>query len=167
MIIYTNFSQWKSAMKAAKLLLFTGLFLTMLLLAACNTLNDVHENQYKDYQAITAAGEIQRGWAPEFLPESATNIHLKYNLDTNAVLLAFDFAPADAEAMTTTCRPVNLVPPPMLTADWWPKDLSGATFYECEEGYLALREGQGFFWLQGQTPPDAISDRFYALRPSR
>jgi len=141
-------------------LTFTLLTLTFLsLLAACNPLSEVHDRQYEDYAALAAAGEVERGWAPKFLPNSATNIHLKYDLDSNAILMAFDLPAADAEELARSCTARAHPLPPALTADWWPPDLfadPAASFYQCPQGYLALRGSSGFYWAGVQTPPDVI-----------
>ena len=157
-------------MKRDKLILPLILLALSLFLTACNPLNTTTEKYYENHQALADAGEIERGWAPDFLPESATNIHLKYDLENNAILLAFEFDPADAAAMTQACRPVNLVPPPLLGADWWPADLlsdGAVSFYECPDGYLALGDGQGFYWAGVQPPPDAIPVASLYLHPDK
>jgi hypothetical protein len=146
-------------MKLTKLILGVILLATMGILTACNPLSEVQEKQYNDYTSLVEAGEIERGWAPKFLPASATNIHIKYNLENNAILLAFDFDPADAAAMTQACHPVNLAPTPTLTADWWPQEITSESFahvYECAGGYLALQEGRGYYWAGTKAPKDAI-----------
>jgi hypothetical protein len=155
-------------MKSPKSLLVL-LFLAVLLLSACNPLSETREKQYKDYHALVKADEIQRGWAPEFLPTSTTNIHLKYNLDSNTVLLAFDYAPEDADAMTASCTPIGRFFPPRQTADWWPDDLTtdSSDFYECPEGYLALREGQGYYWVGVKAPADVIPAASLYLHPDK
>ena len=151
-------------------LLLSALVFVAVLLSACNPLNETFEKHYDDYQSLVDAGEIQRGWAPEFLPESATDIHLKYDLDENAVLLSFAFDPADAEAMTQSCTPVSRVFDARLTATWWPNDLpaeNAARFYECPEGYLALRDGTGYFWAGVDAPSDAIPVASLYLHPDK
>jgi len=136
------------------------LLAALTLLAACNPLTDVQEKQYTDYAALTAAGEQEKGWAPDWLPTSAHNIQLKTNLDTNAILLAFDFDPAEKSALSQRCAPTTRPLPPTLSAAWWPTDLltnPAAQFYQCDAGYLALLDARGYYWTGAQAPADALS----------
>ncbi len=145
-------------MKSRRILLFLLLLTITALFAACNR-SETQEHAYKDYHALIAAEEMDRGWAPEFLPASAANIHLKYNLDDNAILMAFDFAPEDATSLTKACAAVHRVLPPKLTADWWPDDLptdAAASFHQCLQGNLAVKAGKGYYWAGVSISPDAI-----------
>jgi len=137
-------------MSFKKLGLAIGLFVGLLSLAGCGMLSDVRSNSYKDYDAVVAAGEIERGWVPDFLPHSATDIHLKYDLDTNAVLLAFRYADDDGQALSQVCTPTDSVTSPALDANWWPNDLQkdGTTlFFQCPgDSFLAIDAGRGYYW---------------------
>jgi len=92
------------------------------LVAACG-LSDTQSASYSDYDAAVADGAIERGWIPAFLPRSATDLHEKHNLDTNASLLHFDLAPADLESLARACPAAEDTVPPRLSAGWWPEDL--------------------------------------------
>jgi len=144
-----------------KFLLATFLVVaTAALLSACNLLGEAQDHTYKDYQALDDAGEFEHGWAPDLLPESATDIHLKYDLDSNAILMAFEFDPADEAAVTRDCTTADQMLPPQLQAKWWPDDLltdGAVAFYQCPQGNLAIRDVAGFFWSGVKTPPGAIS----------
>lgn len=142
-------------MRSAKFVFAAALLAAMLGLTACNILSDARSNTYENYESLVSAGEIERGWAPEFLPRSATDIHLDYDLDTNAVLLAFDFAAADLEALTQACASIDDVTAPALSAEWWPADLhadDAVSFFQCPGGgYLALDAHQGYYWSGSKT----------------
>jgi hypothetical protein len=153
-------SQGESIVKSPRIIVLVTLLTVVAFVAACNPLNEVKDAQYQDYASLVEAGELERGWAPALLPSSATNIHIKYSLENNDILLAFDFAPADAEALTQNCEPLSLALPPRLSADWWPDDLlsgEAARFYECPNGYLALRDSHGYYWAGVKMPADVIS----------
>ena len=92
-------------MKPSKIILVFTALTAVLLLSACNLLGEVQDHTYKDYWALDDAGELEHGWAPDLLPESATDIHLKYDLDSNAILMAFEFDPVDEAAVTRDCTP--------------------------------------------------------------
>lgn len=154
-------------MNLAKTISAVILGLLLVLLAACNPLSETKDRQYRDYDSLAEAGEIERGWAPDFTPRSATNIHLKYELDTNSILLAFDFDAADTKNLTKTCHPADQAPAPLLAADWWPKNLQDASLYECPEGYLAVQDSQGLFWSGTRPPQNAIPIRELEDHPKK
>jgi hypothetical protein len=153
--------------RSSKPILLIALLAITILLAACNPLSEVRDNHYKDYQSLAAAGETERGWAPELLPESAENIHLKYNLEDNTVLMAFDFAATDAESLARACQPATSAPPPRLSADWWPAEMQSASLSECQDGYLALQGDRAYYWGGAKSPPDAIPVASLYLHPDK
>lgn len=59
-------------MRSAKFAFVATLLTVMLGLAACNIPSDVRSNTYKNYESLVTAGEIERGWAPKYLPLSAS-----------------------------------------------------------------------------------------------
>ncbi len=121
------------------------------LIAACSLI-DTQSASYADYRAVEANGAIGRGWIPAFLPESATDVREKHNLDTNTKLVRFDFDAGDLETLTQACPPTQHIVPPTLNANWWPDDLqdSVGAFFHCEGGraYLAVdaTNMRAYFW---------------------
>lgn len=49
----------------------------------------------------------KRGWVPAWLPASATNIDIRYNLDTNYIWLAFRLDELSAIALQRQLRPID------------------------------------------------------------
>lgn len=93
-----------------------------------------------------AAELIKRGWIPEWLPASATNIYEFHDLDTNEVWLRFAYAKTDVPPFESLCYSVNR-PPHMRSAGkaWWLKRADGEresalVTYDCsvEGGRLAV-----------------------------
>jgi hypothetical protein len=127
------------------------LFLVILatLVAACG-LGDTQSSSYADHDAAVADGAIARGWIPAFLPRSATDLHEKHNLYTNASLLRFDFAPGDLESLAQACPAAEDTVLPRLSAGWWPADLRDGpiVFLQCQGAYLVTdaTELRAYFW---------------------
>ena len=83
------------------------ILLPIFLLAACQ-LSETPESSFANYKEAVASGLIERGWIPDWLPETAVNIHEVHNLDNNASILLFD---AGAEfSVPAGCEP-NANPP--------------------------------------------------------
>ncbi|MEH6664295.1 MAG: hypothetical protein V7678_05545 [Brevundimonas sp.] len=72
-----------------------------LLLTACG---DVTNESYATYAEARAAGMIERGWLPDFVPTSATDIHDVHDLDTNAQTLIFSAPTSEVPATTARFR---------------------------------------------------------------
>jgi hypothetical protein len=128
------------------------------------------EQTYPTYDAATKAGAVGRDkWIPDFLPQSATDIRERHNLDTNEIWLTFQFNSQNVAAMVKkSCHQVaeDRVSFPATTRSrkisWWPKDLvddsnaarkpePGYTYYQCdtrEGGVLAVarEKNRGFYW---------------------
>jgi hypothetical protein len=103
-------------------LLTCALLASALLTAACG------EQPYRHYQThaeAVAAGETRRGWLPTWVPDSATDIHIQGDLDTNHFWLRFSLPPEAASHLKAVLVPV---PPGQLAtvplgapvfASWW------------------------------------------------
>jgi hypothetical protein len=50
------------------------------MLSACD---EQPYRSYATYAEAVAAGEVERGWLPTWVPASASNLHLQGDLDTN------------------------------------------------------------------------------------
>lgn len=139
--------------------------LVLLVLSTCEKM-ETKETKYANYEAVRKAGEIDRGWIPEFLPLSAKNIHERHNIDTNEVWLFFNFNySTDIENLGKSCKQVtshNIVFP-RYPGGWWPKELTRRTedtqstdrdyeYYRCEDdGIIAIdsKNGKAFYWHLG------------------
>ncbi|WP_353310300.1 hypothetical protein [Candidatus Albibeggiatoa sp. nov. NOAA] len=76
------------------------------------------KSSYSTYSEVVASGIIQRGWIPEFLPKSAYNIDVKYNLDNNHGFVQFYFSPLDHHFITNHFKIIpynNQIPQSYLT----------------------------------------------------
>jgi hypothetical protein len=98
----------------------------ILLLAGCRRHN---ERFYATLADADKAGELTRGWIPEYLPQSSRNIH---EIDGSPTFeyCAFDFSPADSQNLKAAIMPVDSLPEwarqirnPRVS--WWPAVLTG------------------------------------------
>jgi len=129
------------------------------LIITCTACTEQQEASYADLAAAERAGAIQRGWVPDWLPQSARGLREVHNLDTNQNMLAFRYDPSDQLAVPKSCSPVrpSEVPPIPFAASWWPSDVPPSkfvthrhAFFSCETGraFLALSasEGEAYYW---------------------
>ncbi len=102
------------------------------------------ESQFATREA--AAELIKRGWIPEWLPDSTTDIYELHDLDTNEVWLRFAYAKTDVPPFKSLCYSVKQ-PPNMKSSGkaWWLKRADGEgqsalVTYDCsvEGGRLAV-----------------------------
>lgn len=126
---------------------------------------------YPDYEAMVDDGALERGWVPDFVPESSTDFEESHNLDTNRSWMRFSAPTAELDAMLAGLEPISgekvTFPrrPPGFFVTWWPADLTGGAqkdskyaFYRCNEmydqggeqrvrtGFLAVERGSNTVW---------------------
>ncbi len=86
-------------------------------LAACS---DAVQTQYRDLDEARAAGALQRGWLPAWLPARAGAIIEAHDLDTNRRAARFAL-PDGARIEPPGCAPADgRLPPPALALPGWP-----------------------------------------------
>lgn len=64
----------------------------IIILSAAITLSgcgEIKDERYADYEAARLAGAVERGWIPDFVPQSAYDIRDIHDLDSNAQTLNF------------------------------------------------------------------------------
>lgn len=61
---------------------------------------------YATFAEAEADGLVGKGWIPRFVPKTASDVHLSYNLDTNEIWLRFSAPAADIEALERSLRPL-------------------------------------------------------------
>lgn len=97
-------------------------------LVACHS--DRRESFYPSLADAKKAGAIDRGWIPDFLPESSRGIHEVHDLSPSTTWCAFEFLPSDSQELRKNLKGVDAhlptvrrVPSPGKT--WWPAVLEG------------------------------------------
>ena len=99
----------------------------LILLLSCNGMDK--DAAYADRAQVEADGAFTKGWAPDFLPDSATNIRESHNLDTNECWLTFTFEKDAEHSMKTVLASTDLqnVKFPRASSSrrrpWWPQNL--------------------------------------------
>jgi hypothetical protein len=97
-------------------------------LSACK--GDRRESFYPSLADARRDGATDRGWMPDFLPESSRSIHELHDLSPSTQWCAFEFLPAEAAALHKRLKSdgssvpsVRRVPDP--GKPWWPAVLAG------------------------------------------
>lgn len=80
-------------------LVFGGLFLLDYL--------ERSRSYFATFAEMEAAGMMSRGWLPEYLPRSASEIQEGHDIDTNMVWALFRYQPGDVEAVEAACRMIT------------------------------------------------------------
>jgi hypothetical protein len=98
-----------------------------ILIANCS---DRQESFYPALADATRAGEITRGWIPDFLPESAQAIHIIYDPGSPRTYCAFEFSPDDSQRLIKDLNNLDALPPSVRDVQrsgvsWWPAMLKG------------------------------------------
>lgn len=118
---------------------------------------ETRETYYPNLDAAVKAGEVERGWIPLYVPKSATDIRIKYDIENNQTWLAFRSPTADLSSMWDSCKQITqseISFPPKRPSSWWPlaltQDQKPATkyrYYTCKEGgFMAIHENEIFYW---------------------
>ena len=94
----------------------------------------IYETPVEEYSSLAearAAGAIDRGWIPDFLPPSATHLRQVSDLDTNERWLAFMAPLPELRAMASRLAPLSYEDARRTAVDrsWvvggdWPPELS-------------------------------------------
>lgn len=107
------------------------IFVLFLFVAGCK---ESFESHYPTYDAAIADG-AKRGWLPEWLPKSATDIHEWHNIDTNATIASFAYGTVEPAEFLVSCRPETPKPENPGRAPWWPNDdaWKRVHVYRCDE----------------------------------
>ena len=91
---------------------------------------------YSDYAEAVADGAVRRGWIPDFVPASATDIRESHNLDTNDAWSTFRFEPADKDKMVAVLTPIAPEDAEFSWTRrrlWWPEDLTRGERHSSEK----------------------------------
>jgi hypothetical protein len=97
-------------------------------LTACHS--DRSESFYSSLTEAKKDGAIDRGWIPDFMPDSSHNIHELHDLSPSTQWCAFEVSAADVPSLRkllksdgTSLSSVRRVPDP--GKPWWPAALMG------------------------------------------
>ena len=98
-----------------------------LFLQGCKTRQ---ESFYPTLAEAVKAGEVERGWMPAYLPESARAIHLAFDSESLLTWCAFEFSSGDSNRLESGLTLLAAVPPIAKRVEspgaaWWPEFLTG------------------------------------------
>ena len=86
---------------------FAALAFVVLVFLALWGVWDVREYSFETKEEALAEDFFEKGWLPEFIPESSTDIQVKRNIDINTSEGGFSFDPKDAEQFVSTLQHKN------------------------------------------------------------
>ena len=69
---------------------------------------EIKRSRYRTFAQAAAAGAVQRGWIPEFIPQSAREIEEAHDLDTNYQWISFEAPPADLRRALLPLQQISL-----------------------------------------------------------
>jgi len=101
--------------------------LSLIFAAGCG---ERRESFYPSLADAISAGEINRGWIPDFLPESSRAIHIIYAPESPRTYCAFEFSPSDSQGLVKNLTNLDALPPSVKHVQrsgvsWWPTVLRG------------------------------------------
>lgn len=124
--------------------------------------SEVQEAAYTNLQAAKAAGAIERGWIPEWMPQSSTNLREAHNLDTNRSSLSLRFSADERWSPPANCQSIGPLdaPVPRIRLRWWPSDVPPSstmvqrhTYFSCSDKneFVAVSSADGelLYWRAG------------------
>jgi hypothetical protein len=89
-------------------------------LAACS--DEVVYRHYATHAAALAAGEGQRGWLPEWVPSTASDVHLESDVDSNEWWLRFRLPARARDSLKSQFEAIdaaNVRVSRPWHAEWW------------------------------------------------
>ena len=142
-------------------------FLVVVPLLACS---DTREKSFPSLTDTEAQGMVARGWIPSGLPATASDVHVRWNIDTNMVRGRLRVQGDDAGVLISSMRSVEdgITPPFWLHGDvtppWWPGELNPPlessalrrrgwdllAVPDASSTFIAIRkaDGQLYFWTE-------------------
>ena len=111
----------------ARVLLVSTCIAASAFLQACS---GRRESSYASLADASEAGEITRGWIPDYLPGSAHSIHIVYDPSSPRTWCTFEFSPTDSQTLKKNLTSINALPQRVKRIDdprlsWWPDFLKG------------------------------------------
>lgn len=103
--------------------------------------------QHADVASAIEARAIERGWLPDWLPKTITNIHLHYDLDTNERAISFKLPNSVTFEWFPECIPEETSKKPRLRTQLFPRSPHKMDdVQDCVELY-AVRDTSGMIHM--------------------
>ena len=126
-----------------KILLGIALLLALALAISWNklgsSLSDWKSSHFASISEIQQSGLIEKGWFPNWMPQSATEIKETHNIDTNEGYIFFFFSKQDLDNLNTICPEIVKPLPELprnLSADWLPQKPD--RYFTCQGSLMAI-----------------------------
>lgn len=124
---------------------FVTLIASLLVFSGCA--DTVIIEKYSNIDEAREAGAIARGWLPDWLPSSTTNITEKHDLDTNRSVSIFQVPLADRKIFVELCEPTkNYEPPIYFLAEFQIITQETDKFLLCDDQFALLGEKKVIMW---------------------
>jgi hypothetical protein len=116
----------------------------VLLAAGCS---ETFESHYSDRQEAQRDGVFERGWLPDWLPASATDIREIHNLDTNEGAFSFSVQAGWSPPEAAGCAPSSQVTAPRIRFRHFPSKIEQRTgILKCGDVLVLATERTVFAW---------------------
>jgi hypothetical protein len=109
--------------------------LTTLVVLVCSCTDDVLDAAYATRTEAAAAGAIERGWIPSWIPPEASELHEVHDVDTNESALAFRLPAKIAWRPPASCvaAEAGQFYEPGFNRTWIPETLNDYQLYSCPD----------------------------------
>jgi hypothetical protein len=102
--------------------LIGGFLILMAGVVTCRDPSQLYRH-YTTHAEAVAAGEVDRGWLPVWVPGSATELHIQGDLDTKESWLRFELSAPATDSLRRALMPVSAatvtVYAPSRAQAWW------------------------------------------------
>jgi len=133
---------------------YLSLLLFALFLSACRFSGERPYSIYETAAEARLAGSIDRGWLPDWLPQSAYQIHEYHDLDTNARAFSFRLSQTEPFHFPVYCRKVEEPLSPRLETKLFVKQIHKLPDVKlCGQIFLVVdRQGIIHGWANSYRP---------------
>lgn len=128
-------------------------YVALITISGCGS--DTVQFSYDTYALFAGSKSQKGGWVPEWLPESATKIIEKHNLDTNARMWSSSVPLGTEVKLPAVCASAKRaeLPSPPFEAHWWPESMAqsgpnsgqGFFYFKCGNEYVGFAQEGGKF----------------------
>ena len=96
----------------------------LLCFSGAGCLGTTIDASYDDATDAIAAGMVEKGWIPVWIPNSAVNLHEVHDLDTSVSELSFEIPDAAKVRLPVDCEPVKYSDTieARIRRGWWPDE---------------------------------------------
>lgn len=103
---------------------FCRILLVSLVLCTTGCFWETIDSSYETLADAVAEDQVVKGWVPGWVPPSATDLRVVYNLDSNASALALELPAKTALNLPSNCASITYAEsvPVYFERNWWPSE---------------------------------------------